>query len=144
MIHAGGYYQCPSHDERVATFSVLVNPKVQPQDIWLLSSAAQDILFLTSCTAAFHSVTLSSSEEISEDSTKCKNRASQCSRKKEINKQTGLGKYGIVAELQCKKRIYRRWKQGWATQEEFTNIAWACRNGVRKVKAQLEFYLSCQ
>lgn len=49
-------------------------------------------------------------------------------------KKTSLAKKGIVAELQCKKIKYRRWKQGWATKKEFRNIARACRDGVRKTK----------
>lgn len=36
------------------------------------------------------------------------------------------------------KDVHRRWKQGQSTKEEFRNIAWACRDGIRKDKAQLE------
>lgn len=39
-----------------------------------------------------------------------------------------------------KGRVWR-WKQGQATKEEYRNVAWACRNRVRKVKAQLELEL---
>ena len=33
-------------------------------------------------------------------------------------------------------------RKGQATKEEFRNIAWACRDGVRKAKAQLELILA--
>lgn len=42
--------------------------------------------------AAFHSITISSSDELSEASTKCKSRSSQYSGKKETYQQTSLGK----------------------------------------------------
>ena len=45
---------------------------------------------------------------------------------------------GLPAELQHKKEVYRKWKHRWAAQEEYRDIAWACRAGVRKAKAQLE------
>lgn len=38
--------------------------------------------------------------------------------------------------------VYRRWKQQQAAKEEFKNIAWACRGGVRKAKTQMELRLA--
>jgi len=43
-----------------------------------------------------------------------------------------------MTKLQGKKNSYRRWKQGW----KYRNSTWACRNGVRKTKAQLELKLA--
>lgn len=47
-----------------------------------------------------------------------------------------------MTELKCKKAVYRRWKQGRAAKEERKSIAWACRDGVRKAKTQMELRLS--
>ena len=42
----------------------------------------------------------------------------------------------------CRKAAHRRWKQRQATKEEFGNIAWACRDGIRKAKCHLELRLA--
>lgn len=47
----------------------------------------------------------------------------------------------LVIELQHKKAAYDRWKQGEYTRKKFRNIAHACRDGMRKAKAQMELKL---
>lgn len=47
-----------------------------------------------------------------------------------------------MTELKCKKAVYRRWKQGWAAKEEFKNIVWSGRDGVRRAKTQMELRLA--
>lgn len=44
----------------------------------------------------------------------------------------------LLAELKHKKEVQRKWKQSWATHEENRDIALACREAIRKFKAQLE------
>lgn len=39
------------------------------------------------------------------------------------------------------KSYTRKWIQGWVTEEEFKNIAWGYRNGIRKTRAQLTLRL---
>lgn len=43
-----------------------------------------------------------------------------------------------MTKLPRKKDTYRKWKKGLATKEKCGKSAWACRNGVRKTKAQLD------
>lgn len=40
----------------------------------------------------------------------------------------------------CRK-VYKRWKQGQVTQEEYGNVVWAYTNVVRKARAQTELNL---
>lgn len=47
-----------------------------------------------------------------------------------------------MPELQCKKVVYRKGKQSQDTKQKFRNIAWACRDGVSKAKAQLDLRLA--
>ncbi|NXW45597.1 INVS protein, partial [Nyctiprogne leucopyga] len=48
----------------------------------------------------------------------------------------------VMTELKCKNAVYKRWKQGWPAKEEFKNVVWACRDGVRKAKTQMELRLA--
>lgn len=43
----------------------------------------------------------------------------------------------ILTEIKFKKKAHRRQKWGWASQEEYKDIAPVYWNGVKKVKAQL-------
>lgn len=42
-----------------------------------------------------------------------------------------------VTELQSIKTVYERWNLGQTTKEKCTNVAWTCRDDVRKAKAPL-------
>ncbi|KFQ42915.1 hypothetical protein N333_08226, partial [Nestor notabilis] len=48
----------------------------------------------------------------------------------------------LLRKLRGKKEAFRRWKQGQATWEDYTNAVWEARDQVRKAKAQLELYLA--
>ncbi|KAK4813196.1 hypothetical protein QYF61_017631 [Mycteria americana] len=48
----------------------------------------------------------------------------------------------LLAKLTCKKEAYRRWKQGQATWQKYRGTLPACRDEVRKAKAQLELNLA--
>lgn len=48
----------------------------------------------------------------------------------------------FLAKLKHKNEAYRKWKQEWVIWEEYTDIVLACRDGFRKVKAQMELNLS--
>lgn len=37
------------------------------------------------------------------------------------------------------KAVYERWNLGQTTQEQCINVAWTCRDDVRKAKAPLKF-----
>ena len=47
----------------------------------------------------------------------------------------------LMIKLDSKKKIHRLWKQGQGTWKEYRDAAMLCRDGVRKVKAQLELDL---
>lgn len=51
---------------------------------------------------------------------------------------TILAKHRTCDRAAVQKTISRRLKQGQATKKEFRNIAWACKDGVKGAKAQLE------
>jgi len=38
--------------------------------------------------------------------------------------------------------MHRQWKQGQVNWEEYRDVAWLCRDRVRKAKAQLELNLA--
>jgi len=38
--------------------------------------------------------------------------------------------------------MHRQWKQGQVSWEEYRDAAWFCRDGIRKVKVQLELNLA--
>jgi len=44
--------------------------------------------------------------------------------------------------LRKKRRVYRLWKKGQATQEESRGLVRSCREEIRKAKAHLEFTLA--
>lgn len=44
----------------------------------------------------------------------------------------------LLIELKRQKEVQRKWKQQWATQEEYRDTTSACRDRIRKFKAQLE------
>lgn len=46
-----------------------------------------------------------------------------------------------MTELQHKKPAYGDYRQGYDTRENFKSIAQACRDGMRKAKAQMELRL---
>ncbi|CAM4671973.1 unnamed protein product, partial [Lepidochelys olivacea] len=48
----------------------------------------------------------------------------------------------ILADLKHKKEAYKKWKVGHMTREEYKNIAWACRNVIRRAKSHLELQLA--
>ena len=48
----------------------------------------------------------------------------------------------LFLRLREKKRIYRLWKEGQATQNEYKEVVRMCRGEIRKAKAQLEFNLA--
>ncbi|CAM4645966.1 unnamed protein product [Lepidochelys kempii] len=48
----------------------------------------------------------------------------------------------ILADLKHKKEAYKKWKVGHMTREEYKNIAWACRNEIRRAKSHLELQLA--
>lgn len=60
---------------------------------------------------------------------------------KQKSQETSLASGKLVIELQHKKAAYDRWKQGEYTRKKFRNIAHACRDGMRKAKAQMELKL---
>ena len=41
-----------------------------------------------------------------------------------------------------KKEVYNLWKRGWATQEDYKDVARLCRDKIRKAKAHLELNLA--
>ena len=45
-------------------------------------------------------------------------------------------------DLKTKKDTYRKWKEGQATKEEYSQVAQKCRNGVRDAKAENELRLA--
>jgi len=47
-----------------------------------------------------------------------------------------------LAELKWKRKVYRTWKEGQATWEEYRNVVRACREVTRKSKAHLELNLT--
>ncbi|KFQ42530.1 hypothetical protein N333_10137, partial [Nestor notabilis] len=48
----------------------------------------------------------------------------------------------LLRKLRGEKEAYRRWKQGQAAREEYSNVVWKARDQVRKAKAQLELNLA--
>lgn len=44
----------------------------------------------------------------------------------------------LLAELKSKKEMHRHWKQGHASWKQYRNAARACRDVIRKAKAQME------
>ncbi|KAK4815711.1 LOW QUALITY PROTEIN: hypothetical protein QYF61_006749 [Mycteria americana] len=48
----------------------------------------------------------------------------------------------LLTKLRLKKEMYKRWKHREVTQEEYRATVQACRNSVRKAKADLELNLS--
>ncbi|XP_064908670.1 uncharacterized protein LOC135578557 [Columba livia] len=48
----------------------------------------------------------------------------------------------ILNEIRNKKRLYRLWKKGLATYEEFMEIARSCRKNIRETKVQFEVNLA--
>lgn len=48
----------------------------------------------------------------------------------------------LRAKMQCKNAAYGWWMQKQATKEEFTNVAQACRDGVRKVNVHVGLRLA--
>ncbi|KFW71518.1 hypothetical protein AS28_08898, partial [Pygoscelis adeliae] len=44
----------------------------------------------------------------------------------------------LLLGLRKKRRVYRLWKKGQATQEEYRDLVRSCREEMRKAKAQLE------
>ncbi|GAB0186866.1 mitochondrial enolase superfamily member 1 [Grus japonensis] len=48
----------------------------------------------------------------------------------------------LLEELKGKKEVYRMWKKGLATWEEYRNIVRVCRDATRKAKAPLELKLA--
>ena len=53
----------------------------------------------------------------------------------EVNKE-------LLTKLGHKKEVYKSWKQGQVTQEEYRDTVQLCRDGVRKAKAHLELNLA--
>lgn len=41
-----------------------------------------------------------------------------------------------------KKDIYRQWKQGYVAWGEYRDVIRTCRDGIRKVKVQMELHLA--
>ncbi|PKU47396.1 hypothetical protein llap_2298 [Limosa lapponica baueri] len=48
----------------------------------------------------------------------------------------------LLVKLKGKKETHRHWEQGQVSWEEYRDIAWLCRDGVRKAKVQLELNLA--
>ncbi|GAB0205276.1 mitochondrial enolase superfamily member 1 [Grus japonensis] len=48
----------------------------------------------------------------------------------------------LLEKLKGKKEVYRMWKKGLATWEEYRNVVRVCRDAMRKAKAQLELNLA--
>ncbi|GAB0207304.1 hypothetical protein GRJ2_003196000 [Grus japonensis] len=48
----------------------------------------------------------------------------------------------LLEKLKGKKEVYRMWKKGLATWEEYRNVVRVCRNATRKAKAHLELKLA--
>ncbi|GAB0206849.1 mitochondrial enolase superfamily member 1 [Grus japonensis] len=48
----------------------------------------------------------------------------------------------LLEKLKGKKEVYRMWKKGLATWEEFKNVVRECRDAMRKAKAPLELNLA--
>jgi len=48
----------------------------------------------------------------------------------------------LLVELRQKRKVYRRWKEGQATWEEYRNVVRACRYATRKDKVHLELKLA--
>ncbi|NXI08561.1 RTBS polymerase, partial [Irena cyanogastra] len=48
----------------------------------------------------------------------------------------------LLGKLKWKKRVYRSWKEGLATWEEYKSVVRGCREATRKAKASLELNLA--
>lgn len=46
----------------------------------------------------------------------------------------------LFVKLRCKKEMHSQWNQRQVSWEEYREVAWMCRNGIRKVNAQLEIW----
>jgi len=59
------------------------------------------------------------------------------------NKQAACMKVNkeLLTEVRHKKGVYKSWKRGQVTQEEYRDNVQLCRDGVRKAKAHLEMNL---
>ncbi|KFQ31696.1 hypothetical protein N332_00599, partial [Mesitornis unicolor] len=48
----------------------------------------------------------------------------------------------LLAKLKGKIELHRQWKQGQVSWEEYRDVAWVCRDEVKKAKAQLKLNLA--
>jgi len=48
----------------------------------------------------------------------------------------------LLANLKWKRKVYRMWKEGQTTWEEYRNIVRVCREATRKVKVHMELNLA--
>jgi len=48
----------------------------------------------------------------------------------------------LLEKLRWKRKVYRMWKEGQATWEEYRNVVRACREAMRKAKVHLELNLA--
>ena len=48
----------------------------------------------------------------------------------------------MLVKLKSKRELYRQWKQGQVSWEEYRDTAWLCRDGVRRAKAWLRLNLA--
>jgi len=48
----------------------------------------------------------------------------------------------LLAKVKWKKKVYGMWKEGQATEEEYSNIVRVCRDATRKAKVHLELNLA--
>ncbi|GAB0189155.1 mitochondrial enolase superfamily member 1 [Grus japonensis] len=53
-----------------------------------------------------------------------------------------MDEQGAPGKLKGKKEVYRMWKKGLATWEEYRNVVRECRDATRKAKAHLELNLA--
>jgi len=55
-------------------------------------------------------------------------------------KPAWLNEY-LLVKLKEKKGMYKQWKQGWVTWEEYRNAVWTCEDGIRKAMAHMKLNL---
>ncbi|KFQ80797.1 hypothetical protein N335_00574, partial [Phaethon lepturus] len=48
----------------------------------------------------------------------------------------------LLGKLKGKKEMHRQWKQGQGSWDEYRDVAWLCRDVVRRAKVQLELNLT--
>lgn len=60
---------------------------------------------------------------------------------KEVRRSASLSQ-DLLTKLKYKNEMHRQWRQEHASWEDYRNMAWECRDGIRRAKAQLVLNLA--